>query len=161
MKNILRKSMSSGTDADFMLYEWCNVPRSDGYIPTQLMFGRAQCMSLLTLSSQVVPVDFHQAAISKDNAHTRAKSDHDKSKLSLSSLSLGQSVYLQDSKSSAEYKRGFIVSMQPNSLAYFINMDNWFFSRPSRLLCPVTPDTPSSVASPTPTSSSPVLPRSL
>ena len=30
VKNILRKSMSSGADADFMLYEWRNVPLSDG-----------------------------------------------------------------------------------------------------------------------------------
>ena len=41
VKNILRKSLSSGSDADFMLYECRNVPRSDDYSPTQLMFGRA------------------------------------------------------------------------------------------------------------------------
>ena len=39
VKNILRKSMSSGADADVMLYEWRNVPHSDRYILTQLMFG--------------------------------------------------------------------------------------------------------------------------
>ena len=42
VKNILRKSISSGSDADFMVYVWHNVPHSDGYSQTQLMFGRAQ-----------------------------------------------------------------------------------------------------------------------
>ena len=86
VKNILRKSMSSCADADFMLYEWQNVPRSDGYSPTQLMFGRAQPTSLPTLPSQNIPVDFNLAASSKDAAHAREKLDHDKSKLSLASF---------------------------------------------------------------------------
>ena len=81
VKNILRKSMSSGSNADFMLYEWRNVPRSDGYSPAQLMYGRAQRTSLPSLPSQSVPIDFSSAASSKDAAHARAKLDHDRSKL--------------------------------------------------------------------------------
>ena len=42
VKNILKKCVSSGADSDFMLYEWRNVPRADGYSPSQLMFGRSQ-----------------------------------------------------------------------------------------------------------------------
>ena len=53
VKNILRKSMSSGSNADFMLYEWRNVPRSDGYslclaVPSSLLFPlclRKMCLS--------------------------------------------------------------------------------------------------------------------
>ena len=94
VKNILRKSMSSGSNADFMLYKWRNVPRSDGYSPAQLMFGRAQRTSRPSLPSQNVPIDFSSAASSKDAAHARAKLDHDRSKLSLASLSPGQAVHL-------------------------------------------------------------------
>ena len=65
VKNILRKSMSSGEDADRMLYEWRNVPRSDGFSPAQLLFGRVQRTSLSTLPSQIAPIDFHFAASSK------------------------------------------------------------------------------------------------
>ena len=71
VKNILRKCVSSRADPVFMLYQWQNVPRSDGYSPTQLMFGHCQRTCLPTLPSQVTPNDFHQAASSKDSAHTR------------------------------------------------------------------------------------------
>ena len=83
VKNILRKSLSSGANADHMLYEWRNVPRSDRYSPAQLMFGRAQRTSLPTLPSQNVPINFNKAASSKNAAHARAKLDHDRSKLYL------------------------------------------------------------------------------
>ena len=72
-------------------------------------------------------------------------------------FSVAQAVYLQDSKSSVGDKPGFIVSMRPDRLSYVVNVDNRFFTRPRRLLRPVTPDTPFSVASPTPPSSPPVL----
>ena len=94
-----------------MLYEWRKVPRSDGYSPAQL--GRAQRTSLPTLPSQNVPINFNTAASSKDTAHARTMLDHDRSKLSLTSLSPGQEVYLQDFKSLAWDKRGVIISMQP------------------------------------------------
>ena len=35
VKNILKKCLSCGANADFILY----VPRSDGYSPSQLMLG--------------------------------------------------------------------------------------------------------------------------
>ena len=102
VKNILRKSFSSGANAYFMfmLYEWRNVPCSDGY--AQKMFGRAQRTSLPSLPSQNMPINFNLAASSTDAAHARAKPDHDRSKLSSTSSSPGQEVYLQDSKSCSD-----------------------------------------------------------
>ena len=94
VKNILRKCVSSGADADFMLYEWHNVPWPDGYSPSQLMFGRSQCTCLPSLPSQLALIDFNQAALSKDSAHSGSKTDHDRSKLSLPLFSPGQLVYL-------------------------------------------------------------------
>ena len=53
-------------------------------------------------------------------------------------------------------KQGIIVSMRPDRLSYVIKVENRFFTRPRRLLCPVTPPTtPSPDASVTPSSSSP------
>ena len=133
VKNILRKSMSSGSNADFMLYEWRNIPCSDGYSHTQLIFGRAQRTSLPSLPSQNVPIDFSSSVSSKNVAHSRVKLDHDRSKLSLESLSPGQAVHLQNSKSSAWDKRGIVVSVQLECLSYVIKVDNRFFTRPRRL----------------------------
>ena len=128
MKNILRKSLSSAANADHMLYEWRNVPRSDGYSPDQLMFGCAQRTSLPTLPSQNMSIDFNKATSSKAAAHARAKLDHDRSKLFLTSVSPGQEVYLQDS--SAWQKRGVVVSVRPDRLSYVIRVDNRFFTSP-------------------------------
>ena len=80
--------MSSGSNADFMLYKWRNVPRSDGYSSAQLMFGHAQRTSLPSLPSLNVPINFSSAASAKDAAQTRSKLDHDRSKLSLASFYL-------------------------------------------------------------------------
>ena len=129
---------------------------------TQLMFGRTQHTCLPTLPSQVTPIDFDQAAPSKDKAHSRAKSDHDRSKLSLPLLSPGQPVFLQDTKSSAWDKQGIIVSKRPDRLSYIVNVDNRFFTRPRRLLRPVHLDAPtSSISMPAPVSSPPSLRRSI
>ena len=126
------------------------------------MFGRAQRTSLPSLPSQNTPIDFLSAASSKDAAQTRAKLYNDRSKLSLTSLSPGQAVHLQDSKSSAWDKQGIIVSMRPDRLSYVVKIGNRFFTRPRRLLRPVIPPaTPSPVVSTTPPSSSlPILRRS-
>ena len=40
VKNILRKCYETGSNPDTVLYEWRNGPRSDGYSPAQLLFGR-------------------------------------------------------------------------------------------------------------------------
>ena len=102
VKNILRKCATSESDAEYMLFEWRNVPRSDGYSPAQLMFGRAQRTSLPSLPSQNTPIDFLSAACSKDAAQTRAKLFHDRSKLSLTPLSPGQACLLYTSDAADE-----------------------------------------------------------
>ena len=124
-------------------------------------FGRLQSYSALCSAERNAPlsllclhktINFDLAASSKDAAHARAKLDHYKSKLSLTSLSPGQVVYLQDSKSSTWDKGGIIVSVRPDRLSYLVNVDNQFFTHLRRLIRPVTPDTPFPVASSTPLS---------
>ena len=112
------------------------------------MFGRSQRTCLPSLPSQNPPIDFIKATASKDSAHLRSKADHDRSKHSLSQLLPGRQVHLQDGKSVAWDRTGIIVSMRPDKLSYVINVDNRFFTRPRRLLCPVV--TPSSSDPPTP-----------
>ena len=87
VKNILRNA--SGTDPDTMLFEWRNVPRSDGYSPAQLLFGRQQRTCLPIPPSQVQPHKFSAAASSKDITHDCSKYNHDQSKHFLPMLSSG------------------------------------------------------------------------
>ena len=99
MKNILRKSQHSHTDPHFMLYEWRNVPRADGCSPAQLLFGRRQRINLPILPLQNRPINFTDAASSKDAVRTSSQDYHDLAKKSLPSLFPGQTVLLQDPKS--------------------------------------------------------------
>ena len=129
-ETMLRKSYNLGSDPDIMLYEWRNVPRSNGYSPGQLLFGRHQRTCLPVLPSQVRPVDFQQAAISKDSVHHRSKLEHDQSNLSLPLLPLGQSVLIQDPKTSAWDRCGVISSIWSDQLSYVVKVDKRFFIRP-------------------------------
>ena len=135
------------------------LPLDDSYSPAQLLFGRCQRTCLPLLPSQVQPINFQQAAISKDSAHDRSKLDHDHSKLSLSFLSAGQPVLLQDPKTSAWDHRGVVSSIRPaDQLSYVIQVDNRFLIRPRRLLRPFPLDNcPPNIEVPAPISSS--LPR--
>ena len=142
-----------------MLYEWRNGPHTDGYSPSQLMFGRNQRTCLPSLPSQIPPIDFIKASSAKASAHLRSKADHDRSKHNLSQLSPGQHVHLQDAKSAAWDCTGIIVSMRPDKLSYVINVDNRFFMRPRRLLRPVV--TPSPLDPPSPITSTQVSPPPL
>ena len=108
VKNILCKCCENGADPIHTLYEWRNVPWADGYSPAQLMFGQQQRTGLPSLPQQILPIDFFAAASSKDEAHDRSKSYHDRSNVFLPELSPGQAVLLQDPKSSAWTKKGII-----------------------------------------------------
>ena len=115
VKNILRKCYASGEDPCLALYEWRNVPRTDGFSPAQLMFGRSQRTGLPTLPQQIRPIDFLSAASSKDKAHNYSRSYHDQSTLLLPALSPDQHVLLQDPKSSAWSKKGQVIEIDQTS----------------------------------------------
>ena len=92
LKSILRKSLHSNADPHFMLYEWRNVPRADGYSPAQFLFGRRQRTNLPILPLQNHPINFNEAASSKDAMHASSTDYHDLHKKSLPSLFPGQTV---------------------------------------------------------------------
>ena len=96
VKSILRKSSNSNVDPHSMLYEWRNVPRSDGYSPAQLLFGRRQRTNLPILPLQNRPINFNEAASSKDAVHTSSADYHDLHKKILPTLTPGKTVLLQE-----------------------------------------------------------------
>ena len=109
VKTILQKSSTSNVDPHSMLYEWRNVPRSDGYSPAQLLFGRRQRTNLPILPFQNHPINFSEAASSKDAVHTSSTDYHDLHKKIIPLLTPGQTVLIQDPKSLLWDSTGQIV----------------------------------------------------
>ena len=120
VKNILVKSYATGTNPAQMLYEWRNVPRTDGFSPAQLLLGRQQRTGLPTLPSQICPIDFSAVADSKDTSHDQSKLVHDR---------------LQDPKTSAWTRIGIFSSIRPDHLSYTVSVDGRSFIRPRPMLC--------------------------
>ena len=131
-----------------MLYEWRNVPRLDGYSPAQLMFGYRQRSCLPLLPCRNRPISFHEAADSKDNSHNISKILHDRHKKSLSPLTPGQKVLLQNPKTSLWDSH---ETIRPDKHSYTINMENRFLIWPLQLLRPFILEDSIKFHSPTPT----------
>ena len=119
-----------------MLYDWRNVPRADGYSPAQLLFGRRQRTSLPLLPFQNCPINFFDAASSKDALHSTSKKFHDLHNFNLSPLHPCQSVLIQDPKTSLWNTSGIISSIRPDNLSYNVQIADRQFIRPRRLLRP-------------------------
>ena len=137
IKNILHECLSSGADPPTTCYtNGVMFPVWMASVPRNLCLVVANGLAC-PLPSQITPIDFDQAASSKDSAHACPKLDHDRLKLSLPALSPGQSVFLQDSKPSSWDIQGTIVSIRTYRLSYVINVDNRFFTCPHQLTRPV------------------------
>ena len=67
VKHLLQKCSISRESANKALYFWRNVPRSDGYSPAQLLFGRRQLTNLPMLQKQYEQCDFSSAKEAKDS----------------------------------------------------------------------------------------------
>ena len=67
VKDLLLKCMGEKGDMQRILYEWRNMPKSHGFSPAQLLFGRSQNMLLpqpLQLSSLLTLMKLHWQEIS-------------------------------------------------------------------------------------------------
>ena len=136
VKNILRKCHQSGSNPDTMLYEWQNVPCSDGFSSAQLLFGRRQRTSLPLLPCQNKPIKFHDAAVVKDKLHPASKSLQGRHKIDLPFLQPSQKVYIQDPKSCLWDSFSTVLSIRPDRLSYNVLIADRTFLRPRRLLRP-------------------------
>ena len=92
IKFLLSKCLSSGQDCDQAIYDWKNVPRSDGYSPAQLLFGRRQYTSLPAAPSHHQFYDASEAMKAKDEKFLASKECHDQHKSLLPPLEVGQGV---------------------------------------------------------------------
>ena len=110
MKNIkylLSKCVSSGQDCDQAVYEWRNVPRSDGYSPAQLLFGRRQYTSLPSATHHHQFHDVDAAKKAKDEKFVATQEFHDQHK-----------SFIQDPHSGVWADEAVITSIRPDGLSY-------------------------------------------
>ena len=118
IKYLLSKCLSTGQDCDQAIYEWRNVPRSDGYSPAQLLFGRRQYTSLPVATPHHQFYDVGEAMKAKDEKFSASKECHDQHKSFLPPLEVGQGVIVQDPHSGKWADEAIITSIRPDGLSY-------------------------------------------
>jgi hypothetical protein len=125
VKSLLSKCLEMGQDFRPALLAWRNTPRQDGYSPAQLMFGQRQRTSLPTLE------DIHHAEVDREAgmlAHNEAaaykRQVASKGTRTLSPLSVGQKVRLQDPLSHRWDKKAVIVRIREGGHSFEVLADN-------------------------------------
>ena len=134
MKLLLAKCSEAGQDAHRALYEWRNIPRTNGYSPAQLLFGRRQYTSVPALPEHFNFYDIEKACQAKDSTHRTEKLYHDQHKDFLPELVIGQSVLLQNPKTKLWDLDASVVSIRPDRLSYKVRADGREFFRARRMI---------------------------
>ena len=114
----MSKCISAGQDCDKAVYEWRNIPRSDGYSPAQLLFGRRQYTSLPTAPAHPHFYDVQEAMKAKDESFKAKLECHDQHKKILPPLEVGQAVIVQDPHSGKWADEAIITAIRPDGLSY-------------------------------------------
>ena len=65
VKDLLLKCMGEKGDMQRILYEWRNKPKSHGFSPAQLLFGKSQNMLLPQPAAAFLHIDFKEAALAR------------------------------------------------------------------------------------------------
>ena len=93
MKFLLKKTGSSEDKFRPALLAWRNMPRADGYSPTQMFFGYRQLFGQMTLDTHSF-TDRQTALESRDKTTRNAQTSFDKRSKDLKPLNIGQRVYI-------------------------------------------------------------------
>ena len=123
VKNILKKCSEEDGNPERALYEWRNLPCDHGYSPAQLMFGRRQRVSLPMHESSFSQVDFSQAALEKDKKFSSQATSHNRGKMVLPMLAVGQVVRVQDDRSGLWPTLAKVMEICPDRLSYIVESD--------------------------------------
>ena len=77
VKFLLAKCADTDEDPHRALYEWRNIPRTDGYSPAQLLFGRQQYTYVPTLPIHHQFYNVSDASAAKDTKQKIDNKHHD------------------------------------------------------------------------------------
>eukprot|EP00095_Tigriopus_kingsejongensis_P002758 maker-scaffold1440_size41170-snap-gene-0.6 protein:Tk02758 transcript:maker-scaffold1440_size41170-snap-gene-0.6-mRNA-1 annotation:"PREDICTED: uncharacterized protein K02A2.6-like" len=137
IKLLLLKCAHSQADFRTALFEWRNAPRSDGYSPAQMFFGRRQRFSLPTLPVHHQSIDIDSGIGARNAVAERSKVNYDKHTRSLPPLSLDQRVVIQDPVSRFWSKEGVISGMRDGGLSYLVEREGRSYIRNKKFIRPV------------------------
>ena len=130
----MAKCSETGQNPEKTLYEWRNIPRTDGFSPAQLLFGRKQFSAVPAMPHHFNFYDRETAEKAKDNTFASSAKYHDAHKGFLSQLEPGENVIVQDPKTHLWDKKGIIISVRPDKLSYNVECDGREFLRSRKML---------------------------
>ena len=138
VKTLLQKCLHERGDMQRVLYEWRNMPKSHGFSPAQLLFGRSQNMLLPQPQSAFSPIDFHAAAVARDQLFSSQADHYNRDKVPLEERSPGMPVHVQQESTGLWDLTGVIIEARPDKLSYLVEIDGRIFVRGRNKLKPVS-----------------------
>ena len=123
VKGLLEKT-GGKLNAEFRqaLFEWRNSPRTDGYSPAQMVFGRRQRSSLPTLPNALEPIDKQDAAQRREQTRNKSQARQEASR-ELPPLKVGQKVRVQNHNSNQWNLIGQVIKQREHGRSYAIHME--------------------------------------
>ena len=101
-----------------------NTPRTDGYSPAQLMFGRRQRTALPTLPLHHDVIDFDRAEEARRSVADKQLGYKNRHSVPLSLLHPGDKVSVQDVFTSRWSQQGVVESVRSSGQSYDIRLRN-------------------------------------
>ena len=119
-KYLLKKCNGNFHEFESQLADWKNIPRSDGFSPSELFFGRRLKARLPLLPQKLLPIDQKDAARARESIRAQSKHHYDAHSKDLAPLPIGTQVRLQDPATGEWTGRGKITDIRPDGRSYYI-----------------------------------------
>ena len=137
VKYLLLKCIGEKGDMQRVLYEWRNMPKSHGFLPAQLLFGRSQNMLLPQPAAAFLPIDFNEAAVARDQLFSSQADHYNRDKVNLEQLFPGQPIRVQNENTGLWDLTGTVIDVRPDGLSYLVDIEGRTFIRGRPKLQPV------------------------
>ncbi len=125
VKYLLKKCAKDDTSVSEALAAYRNMPREDGFSPSQLMNGRRMRSAALPVLSQHLTVQLEnvkEGRIARDTTAERAKDYYNDGTKALPPLQIGDAVVVQNRKTFRWVKRATVEKMCDSGHSYEVRM---------------------------------------
>ena len=122
-KYLIEKCLATGESLEAALLEWRNTPRTDGFSPAQLFFGRRQRTRLPTLPLHHLPVDTDEAEQAREDAAERSFAYANLHTQQQQPLEAGQAIVVQDPKTGRWTQNAHVLEERAHGGSYHIQTE--------------------------------------